>query len=101
MWAAFHQSLCLTTLICITWQHTMIYKTEALNVSPLQRCFLPVFISSLPTYILSTHLISTVEGLRLNLDKMMEQKSSSVKALTGGIAHLFKQNKVGIFFMFC
>jgi dihydrolipoamide dehydrogenase len=25
---------------------------------------------------------------------MMEQKSSSVKALTGGIAHLFKQNKV-------
>lgn len=35
-----------------------------------------------------------VTGLRLNLEKMMEQKSSAVKALTGGIAHLFKQNKV-------
>ncbi|KAH0519625.1 Dihydrolipoyl dehydrogenase, mitochondrial [Microtus ochrogaster] len=32
--------------------------------------------------------------VRLNLEKMMEQKSSAVKALTGGIAHLFKQNKV-------
>ena len=30
----------------------------------------------------------------LNLEKMMEQKSNSVKGLTGGIAHLFKQNKV-------
>ncbi|EGV96423.1 Dihydrolipoyl dehydrogenase, mitochondrial [Cricetulus griseus] len=30
----------------------------------------------------------------LNLEKMMEQYSSAVKALTGGIAHLFKQNKV-------
>uniref|UniRef100_A0A4W3HRT7 Dihydrolipoyl dehydrogenase n=1 Tax=Callorhinchus milii TaxID=7868 RepID=A0A4W3HRT7_CALMI len=35
-----------------------------------------------------------VTGLNLNLGKMMEQKSSAVKALTGGIAHLFKQNKV-------
>ncbi|XP_070558884.1 dihydrolipoyl dehydrogenase, mitochondrial-like [Ptychodera flava] len=32
--------------------------------------------------------------LKLNLPKMMDQKSSAVKALTGGIAHLFKQNKV-------
>uniref|UniRef100_A0A8C6QWE2 dihydrolipoyl dehydrogenase n=1 Tax=Nannospalax galili TaxID=1026970 RepID=A0A8C6QWE2_NANGA len=30
----------------------------------------------------------------LNLEKMMEQKRSAVKALTGGIAHLFKHNKV-------
>ena len=37
---------------------------------------------------------SIVEGLKLNLDKLMEAKSSAVKALTGGIAHLFKQNKV-------
>ncbi|NXP74738.1 DLDH protein, partial [Ramphastos sulfuratus] len=35
-----------------------------------------------------------VTGIRLNLEKMMEQKSGAVKALTGGIAHLFKQNKV-------
>uniref|UniRef100_A0A4W3I9U2 Dihydrolipoyl dehydrogenase, mitochondrial n=1 Tax=Callorhinchus milii TaxID=7868 RepID=A0A4W3I9U2_CALMI len=35
-----------------------------------------------------------IEGLNLNLGKMMEQKSSAVKALTGGIAHLFKQNKI-------
>lgn len=35
--------------------------------------------------------------VRLNLEKMMEQKSTAVKALTGGIAHLFKQNKVSVF----
>jgi len=35
-----------------------------------------------------------ITGLKLNLEKMMNEKSSSVKALTGGIAHLFKQNKV-------
>lgn len=41
------------------------------------------------------HLLP-VDGLKLNLDKMMEQKDSSVKALTGGIAHLFKKNSVSI-----
>lgn len=35
-----------------------------------------------------------VDGLRLNLPQMMEQKKSAVKALTGGIAILFKNNKV-------
>ncbi|CAN7982671.1 unnamed protein product, partial [Ixodes pacificus] len=35
-----------------------------------------------------------VDNVRLNLDQLMNQKSASVKALTGGIAHLFKQNKV-------
>lgn len=39
------------------------------------------------------HLIS-VESVKLNLEQMMGQKSKAVKALTGGIAHLFKQNKV-------
>lgn len=34
------------------------------------------------------------EGLKLNLNKLMDQKLGAVKALTGGIAHLFKQNKV-------
>jgi len=34
------------------------------------------------------------DNLRLNLPKLMEQKTGAVKALTGGIAHLFKQNKV-------
>lgn len=34
------------------------------------------------------------DNVRLNLDKLMEQKSGAVKALTSGIAHLFKQNKV-------
>jgi len=33
-------------------------------------------------------------NLKLNLDTMMGAKSTAVKALTGGIAHLFKQNKV-------
>lgn len=33
-------------------------------------------------------------GVNLNLSSMMNQKSNVVKALTGGIAHLFKQNKV-------
>ncbi|XP_022098821.1 dihydrolipoyl dehydrogenase, mitochondrial-like [Acanthaster planci] len=35
-----------------------------------------------------------IGDLQLNLPKMMEQKSGAVKALTNGIAHLFKQNKV-------
>ncbi|XP_030622840.1 dihydrolipoyl dehydrogenase, mitochondrial isoform X2 [Chanos chanos] len=35
-----------------------------------------------------------IKGISLNLEKMMAQKSGAVKALTGGIAHLFKQNKV-------
>ncbi|CAB3387193.1 Hypothetical predicted protein [Cloeon dipterum] len=35
-----------------------------------------------------------ITGLSLNLEKMMDAKSTAVKALTGGIAHLFKQNKV-------
>ncbi|XP_031438353.1 dihydrolipoyl dehydrogenase, mitochondrial-like [Clupea harengus] len=35
-----------------------------------------------------------VTGVTLNLEKMMAQKSGAVSALTGGIAHLFKQNKV-------
>jgi len=35
-----------------------------------------------------------VTGVTLNLEKMMAEKDNSVKGLTGGIAHLFKQNKV-------
>lgn len=35
-----------------------------------------------------------VGELKLNLPKMMESKATAVKTLTGGIAHLFKQNKV-------
>uniref|UniRef100_A0A3Q3X8Z9 Dihydrolipoyl dehydrogenase, mitochondrial n=1 Tax=Mola mola TaxID=94237 RepID=A0A3Q3X8Z9_MOLML len=35
-----------------------------------------------------------ISGISLNLEKMMAQKSGAVKALTGGIAHLFKQNKI-------
>lgn len=36
-----------------------------------------------------------VSGVKLNLDKLMAAKASSVKQLTGGIAQLFKANKVG------
>lgn len=36
----------------------------------------------------------TVSGVSLNLGQMMKAKETSVKALTGGIAHLFKSNKV-------
>uniref|UniRef100_A0A8C7V733 Dihydrolipoyl dehydrogenase n=1 Tax=Oncorhynchus mykiss TaxID=8022 RepID=A0A8C7V733_ONCMY len=43
---------------------------------------------------LSRSLSVPVSGITLNLEKMMSQKSGAVKALTGGIAHLFKQNKV-------
>ena len=49
------------------------------------------------TAVLDRRLFLTlVTGIRLNLEKMMEQKSGAVKALTGGIAHLFKQNKVSL-----
>jgi pyruvate/2-oxoglutarate dehydrogenase complex dihydrolipoamide dehydrogenase (E3) component len=36
----------------------------------------------------------TVEGLGIDLPKMMEQKTKAVKGLTGGIEGLFKKNKV-------
>lgn len=36
------------------------------------------------------------EGVRLNLDKLMTQKSKAVSALTGGIAQLFKKNKINL-----
>ncbi|XKL62513.1 hypothetical protein PGB90_002346 [Kerria lacca] len=35
-----------------------------------------------------------VQGVSLNLNKLMETKTSAVKALTGGIVSLFKSNKV-------
>ncbi|XP_073976505.1 dihydrolipoyl dehydrogenase, mitochondrial [Rhodnius prolixus] len=35
-----------------------------------------------------------VPSVTLNLEKFMEAKSNAVKALTGGIVHLFKSNKV-------
>ena len=37
---------------------------------------------------------SAVGEVQLNLEKMMEQKSTSVKQLTSGIGMLFKANKV-------
>ncbi|KAK2724798.1 dihydrolipoyl dehydrogenase, mitochondrial-like [Artemia franciscana] len=38
-----------------------------------------------------------ITGLSLNLEKMMSAKDTAVKSLTGGIAHLFKQNKIAHF----
>ncbi len=38
-----------------------------------------------------------VGGVTLNLPNMMKQKTDSVKALTSGIAQLFKKNKVPAF----
>lgn len=35
-----------------------------------------------------------VDNVRLDLDALMEQKTKAVKSLTGGIAQLFKKNKV-------
>merc|ERR1719324_1875725 len=35
-----------------------------------------------------------INGVTLDLDKMLEQKDKAVKTLTGGIAMLFKKNKV-------
>ncbi|KAK9500606.1 hypothetical protein O3M35_001844 [Rhynocoris fuscipes] len=35
-----------------------------------------------------------VSGISLNLPALMQSKNNAVKALTGGIAHLFKANKV-------
>jgi dihydrolipoamide dehydrogenase len=36
----------------------------------------------------------SVENVKLDLNKFMGQKQNAVKALTGGIAQLFKKNKV-------
>lgn len=37
------------------------------------------------------------DNVRLNLKNLMDQKNKAVAALTGGIVHLFKQNKVSRF----
>ena len=37
---------------------------------------------------------SKVGEVTLNLDKLMKSKEKAVTALTGGIAHLFKNNKI-------
>lgn len=39
-------------------------------------------------------LFVPVDNVKLDLDAMLSAKSGAVKALTGGIAHLFKQNKI-------
>ncbi len=39
-----------------------------------------------------------LSGLKLNLDKMLAQKSDAVNGLTDGIAYLFKKNKITSFF---
>lgn len=47
--------------------------------------------------LLYDHIIFTlfqVDNVRVNLDKLMGAKDKAVTALTGGIAHLFKNNKV-------
>ncbi|XP_050296216.1 dihydrolipoyl dehydrogenase, mitochondrial [Anthonomus grandis grandis] len=36
------------------------------------------------------------DNIRLNLDSLMKQKSTAVSALTGGIAQLFKKNKIDL-----
>ena len=36
------------------------------------------------------------DNVKLDLDKLMGQKTNAVKALTGGIAQLFKKNKVNL-----
>ena len=50
----------------------------------------------MPIFVIVLCCINLVGDLQLNLPKMMEQKSGAVKALTNGIAHLFKQNKVRV-----
>jgi hypothetical protein len=45
--------------------------------------------------ILTLKLVSSVEGLGFDVSKMLEQKNKAVTGLTGGIAGLFKKNKVG------
>lgn len=43
---------------------------------------------------LNINFLFSVDGVKLNLDKLMEQKRNVVASLTGGIAGLFKKNKI-------
>lgn len=43
---------------------------------------------------ITLYFLVSVENVRLDLEKLMEQKRNVVKALTSGIAGLFKKNKV-------
>lgn len=57
-------------------------------------CYIETDWKSSMIYVNTIYLIFSVDNLRLNLEKMMGEKTKAVTALTGGIAHLFKQNKV-------
>ena len=39
-------------------------------------------------------MLYVVDGVQLDLEQMMKQKNKAVTGLTGGIAALFKANKV-------
>ena len=39
-------------------------------------------------------IIILVDNVKIDMDKFMAAKSTAVKALTGGIAQLFKKNKI-------
>jgi hypothetical protein len=64
----------------------------------LFKCSIPRLTKSLSLpsdfLVLPAASASAVDNVRLNLDTLMKQKTTAVSALTGGIAHLFKQNKV-------
>lgn len=52
---------------------------------------------SLSSYYFISFILFIVQGVSLNLEKLMETKTSAVKSLTSGIASLFKSNKVNLY----
>ncbi len=84
MWAAYHRKPCYTirtsTIKPSMSSSHVVSKVRQLMPSGLGRMLI--------------YFQSLVDNVRLNLETLMGQKTGAVKALTGGIAHLFKQNKV-------
>jgi hypothetical protein len=89
--AVFHQKHCCTIPTYIIRLIQAISKTVALIVRILR-----IKNRGLPG--INCFCLSAVDNVTLNLPKMMEQKAGAVKALTGGIAYLFKNNGVRLKF---
>lgn len=86
-----HLRHCLTTHTITIWHIQEILQNVELKVSKKKISILVLVLNT--TYVL---FFPPVGEVSLDLDALMATKSGAVKALTSGIAMLFKNNKVRV-----
>ena len=87
-WLEPREGLLLGTDVWTAWRAETILRVK----SPVTQM---IIFNQGYSWVQTSFLLFIIVGeVKLNLEKMMDQKSTAVKTLTNGIAHLFKQNKV-------